>query len=181
MAQQSKILVTIEAFEEFLATHRKGLFELVEGEIVEKSGSELRGYLVANFASMIASYLKANKIGRVMAHVDYRIPDDNINSRLPDVSFRRTDAPIIEKGAIEGMPDLAVEIKSPDDSNKDMRAAADYYIANGCRLVWLVFPEKKMVEVHRPDADFETFLYEETLSGGDVLPDFTMTVAEIFE
>jgi Uma2 family endonuclease len=79
------------------------------------------------------------------------------------------------------MPDLAVEIKSPDDSNKDMRAAADFYIANGCKLVWLVFPDKKMVEVHRPNADYETFLSDETLSGGELLPDFSMTVAEIFE
>jgi Uma2 family endonuclease len=181
MAQQSKIRVTMEAFEEFLANHREGLYELIEGEIVEKSGTELHGYLVANIGAIIGLYLKGKKIGRVLAHVHYHVPNNAHNCRSIDVSFRRTDEPIVEKGAIEGMPDLAVEIKSPDDSNKDMRAAAEFYIANGCKLVWLVFPEKKMVEVHRPDADFETYLSDETLSGGDVLPDFSMSVAEIFE
>lgn len=181
MIQANKTLVTIEAFEEFLAKHREGLYELIEGEIVEKMVTERHGYIAVNISSAIRVYLKTHKIGRVLVETRYRPKDDQHNSRLPDVSFRRTNEPIQEKGALETMPDLAVEIKSPDDSNKDMRAAAEFYLANGCKLVWLVFPDKKMVEVHRPDADFEIFLSDEQLSGGDILPEFTLPLAEIFE
>jgi Uma2 family endonuclease len=76
---------------------------------------------------------------------------------------------------------LAIEIKSPDDSNKQMRATADFYLKNGCKMVWLVFPEKQFVEVHLPDGNYETYTQGDTVSGGEILPNFSISVAEIFE
>ena len=179
--QQSKIRITTEAFEEFLATHREGLYELIEGEIVEKMVTEQHGSIAVNISAAIHAYLKKHKLGRVSVEARHAPVGDKFNDRLPDVSFRQTNAPAVEKGAVQGMPDLAVEIKSPDDSNKQMRATADFYLANGCKMVWLVFPDKKLVEVHQPDGNYETYVDGDTISGGDVLPDFTITVAEIFE
>jgi Uma2 family endonuclease len=179
--EQSKTRITTEAFEEFLATHHEGLYELIEGEIVEKMVTEQHGSIAVNISAAIHAYLKKNKIGRVSVEARHAPVDDKFNDRLPDVSFRQTNAPAVEKGAVQGMPDLAVEIKSPDDSNKQMRATADFYLANGCKMVWLVFPDKKFVEVHQPDGNYETYVEGDTISGGDVLPDFIMPVAEIFE
>lgn len=45
------------------------------------------------------------------------------------------------------MPDLVIEVTSPDNTYKSMRKRADYYLAHGTRLVWLVYPEKCLVEV----------------------------------
>jgi Uma2 family endonuclease len=179
--EQSKTRITTEAFEEFLATHREGLYELIEGEIVEKMVTEEHGNSASKIVIAIGIYLRQNKIGRVLVETRYSPKDDTYNDRLPDVSFRRTDAAMVKRGAIKGMPDLAVEIKSPDDTNKQMRATADFYLANGCKMVWLVFPDKKFVEVHLPDGNYETYVEGDTISGGDVLPDFSITVAEIFE
>jgi Uma2 family endonuclease len=179
--EQSKTRITTEAFEEFLATHREGLYELIEGEIVDKSLTELQGVIAVNIASVIHDYVKKHKIGRVLLEVQYQPHNDTYNYRLPDVSYRNSKDPLLERGAIQGMPDLAVEIKSPDDTNKQMRATADFYLANGCKMVWLVFPDKKLVEVHLPDGNYETYVVGDTVSGGDVLPDFSITVEEIFE
>jgi Uma2 family endonuclease len=179
--EQSKTRITTEAFEEFLATHREGLYELIDGEIVEKMVTEEHGGIALNIGSAIHIYLKKNKIGLASVEARHAPVDDKHNDRLPDVSFRRTEAKRVTKGAIQGMPDLAVEIKSPDDTNKQMRATADFYLANGCKMVWLVFPDKKFVEVHLPDGNYETYVEGDTISGGEVLPDFSITVAEIFE
>jgi Uma2 family endonuclease len=179
--EQSNVRITTETFEEFLATHREGLYELIDGEIVEKMVTEEHGGIALNIGSALHAYLKKNKIGLASVEARYAPVGDKYNDRLPDVSFRRTDAPRVKKGAVQGMPDLAVEIKSPDDSNKQMRATADFYIANGAKMVWLVFPDKKLVEVHRPDGNYETYLEGDTISGGELLPDFSITVAEIFE
>ena len=78
------------------------------------------------------------------------------------------------------MPDVAVEIKSPDDTINEMRDTAAYYLANGSRLVWLVYPNYRLIEVYRPDTDVEILGEEEILTGGDVLPGFELSVREVF-
>jgi len=52
--------------------------------------------------------------------------------------------------------------------------------ANGCKLVWLVYPKKQIVDVITSQAR-EPFTIDETITGGDVLPDFVIPVREIFE
>ena len=78
------------------------------------------------------------------------------------------------------MPDLAVKIKSPTDTITEMRETAAYYVANGSRLVWLVYPNYRLVEVYRPEADVEILGEDDTLTGGDVLPGFALPVRAIF-
>ncbi len=77
------------------------------------------------------------------------------------------------------MPDLAIEVKSPDDSYKGMREKADYYLANGSQMVWLVMTEKQQVEVHRPGG-FEVVAIDGALDGGDVLPGLMIPLREVF-
>ena len=77
------------------------------------------------------------------------------------------------------MPDLAVEIKSPDDTYKGMREKARYYLSKGTVLVWLVFPEKQLVEAYTL-TDEQIFNVNDTLSGGDVLPNFSLAVSQVF-
>lgn len=76
------------------------------------------------------------------------------------------------------MPDLAVEVKSPDDSLRALRDKARYYLANGCRLVWLVLPDKQIIEVYT--ADKQPLTEADTLTGGEVLPGFALPVRQVF-
>ena len=180
MVDQSQIQVTAEQFETFLSEHPDGMYELIHGEIVEKMVTEEHGLIAANIVIEIGNYLKRNRIGRVVVETRYRPAGDALNDRLPDVSFRRTDSDPVRRGPVTGMPDLAVEIKSPDDSNRQMRETAAYYLANGCKMVWVVYPEQRMVEVYQPDADIQILLEKDTVDGGEVLPGFQMPVAEMF-
>ena len=175
-----QIQVTAAQFETFLSEHPDGMYELIHGEIVEKMVTEEHGLIAANITAFIHNFLRENRIGRVVVETRYRPEGDDLNDRLPDVSFRRTDDDPVRRGPVTGMPDLAVEIKSPDDSNRQMRDTAAYYLANGCGMVWVVYPEQRMVEVYQPEADIQILLEKDTVDGGDVLPGFQMPVAEIF-
>lgn len=180
MVGQPQIQVTSEHFEVFLREHPNRLYELIHGEIVEKVVTEERGYIALNIGTEIRNYLKENRIGRTSVETSYRPKDDNLNDRLPDVSFRRTDSELVKRGPVLGMPDLAIEIKSPDDSIKQMRESATYYLANGCQMVWIVYPDKAMIEVYQQDSDIQILFEKDTLSGGHVLPDFEMLVTDVF-
>lgn len=61
-----------------------------------------------------------------------------------------------------------------------MRDTAAYYLANGVRLVWLVYPNYRLVEVYRSGADIEILGEEDMLTGGDVLPGFELPVRKVF-
>ncbi|MGB1287787.1 MAG: Uma2 family endonuclease [Aggregatilineales bacterium] len=107
--------------------------------------------------------------------------NDFQNDRLPDVALTLdTESLIVEEGAITGMPDLAVEIKSPSDSNRALRAKADFYLDNGSTMVWLIYPDQKLVEVYEKNGDILILTENDTISGGVFLPDFTLPVKKLF-
>ena len=51
----------------------------------------------------------------------------------------------------------------------------------GVRLVWVVRPNTRTVDVHHTGQRVLTLSDEDTLGGLDVLPDFTLAVNEIFD
>jgi Uma2 family endonuclease len=175
-------LVTVEEFEAFitLPENAERLFELINGEIVEKMVTQAHGVIIMNIGSEIRFYLKQNPIGRLGPEISHRAPNDAKNERLPDLSFVSglSDA-VVTRGSVMRMPDLAVEVKSHSNTYKELLDKAQYYLANGTRMVWLVYPEKRLVEALTP-ADRQLLDATETLSGGDVLPGFTMAVKDIF-
>ncbi len=176
-------LCTVKEFEEFIARrqNRDRSFELIHGVIVEKTlNTELHGVIVVNIVFYVELYARAQKRGRLGVSVRNRTPNDDYNSRQPDISyFTDTSRPIVTTGAVPQMPDLAVEVKSPDDSYKAMRERADYYLANGAQMVWLILTEKQTIEVHEP-RKITILTVDDTLDGGELLPGFTLTVRTLF-
>jgi Uma2 family endonuclease len=175
-------LYTGNQFEEIIRRpeSRDRTFELIDGAIVEKVPTQQHGLIAARFIIRIGLFLEQGHRGRIAPEVRHQVPGDERNVRQPDISFYLdTTAPVITRGPVPGMPDLAIEIKSPDDTNKSMRERAAYYLAHGSSVVWLVFPEKRLLEVHTPE-DFETLTESDILDGGDLLPGFQVSVRDIF-
>jgi Uma2 family endonuclease len=174
--------MTVQEFEHFLRLpeNRDRLLELIDGGVVEKMPTEEHGYTAGIFVTRLNNFVLPHKLGVVAVEARHRIPTDRRNVRLPDVSFRQGNAPLVKEGAVAQMPDLAIEIQSPDDTVKSMRDKAAYYLANGARLVWLVFLRKRYIEVYRPGEEMEILFGSDILDGGDVLPGFSLPVAEIF-
>lgn len=176
-------LATVDEFELMAAlpANRDRRLELIHGEIVEKAmPTELHGIIVANLIAALWNAIKAVGRGRVGAEIRNRMPGDEHNARQPDVSVYADETrPIIQRGPVPHMPDIAAEVKSPDDSYKLMREKADYYLANGSRIVWLIFPEDRTVEIHEPGI-MRAVSEDDLLDGGEVLPGFALPVRELF-
>jgi Uma2 family endonuclease len=177
-----KLLYTVEEFDLLADSpeNRDRLLELINGEIVEKVPTEQHGICVGNIHGHLWNFVRVKRNGRVVMEVRYRVPEDRRNSLIPDVAYTSGNEPPVEKGSVPRMPDLAVEVKTPDDSLKDMRAKARYYLAHGTKLVWLVDPQKRFVEIYSPEKE-DVLFEDDTLDGGEVLPEFQMLVRDIFE
>ena len=82
---------------------------------------------------------------------------------------------------VEGVPILAVEILSPNDTVEEINDKIDAYIAAGVKQVWIVDPHFRTVYVHRPGQKTEFYTDDEDLTAEPDLPGFRVRVASLFE
>jgi Uma2 family endonuclease len=77
-------------------------------------------------------------------------------------------------------PELVVEVISPDDRWMDIHDKLQEYFGSGVQVVWVVDPKHQLVYVYRSLTDITILKPEDTLTGGEALPEFCMAVTEIF-
>ena len=156
-------------------------FELINGEIVEKVLTEEHSLIAGNLYFALRLFVEPKGLGRVLFEVRHQVPGDEHNARLPDVEFTRADRlqPVVTQGAVQQLPDLVVEIQSPEQKPLELREKAIYYLRNGVQLVWIVFPRRREIEVWTQD-NVVTLGAEHVLDGGTVLPGFSVPVRDLF-
>jgi Uma2 family endonuclease len=94
-----------------------------------------------------------------------------------EVVVRQTD----ETTLIDGVPTLAVEVLSPNDTIEEIHEKIAIYRLAAVPLIWVFDPYDQTVTVHRPDAKPELFNTHQELSGEPHLPGFRVPVARLFE
>jgi Uma2 family endonuclease len=175
-------LYTADEFEALLQSpeFRDRRLELINGEIVEKVVTIEHGAIILMIGYYLIAYLRSNPIGRAGTEIHHRVAGDPQNLRLPDISVIVNEPEMRPDQIAPRLPDLAVEVKSPANTLSELREKAHYYLTHGTRIVWLVLPAKRLVIVLTPTGE-DILDATDTLSGGDVLPGFTLPVAEIFQ
>jgi Uma2 family endonuclease len=160
-------------------------FELLNGAIYEAPTPEpAHNYVTGQFYGPMWSFNSVHKLGFVFGdNTSYTLTSGD--ELIPDVSFvakERAGFPLPKKFFIA--PDLAIEVKSPSNTERELLDKAESYLKSGTRLVWLAYPESKVVWACRLAEDGDLKLHKvemgATLDGEDVLPGFTLAVNEIF-
>ena len=161
-------------------------YELVRGELktMTPAGFE-HGDIAAELGTRLRAYVRAKRLGAVpAAETGYRLQSNPDTVRAPDVSFvakARVDKVGKMKGYFPGAPDLAVEVVSPDDTASEVKTKVSEYFEAGAKLVWIIYPDTREVVVFRSARESTVLSSQDTLDGGEVIPGFSCTVAELFE
>jgi Uma2 family endonuclease len=160
--------------------------ELIEGEISEMTpaGGE-HGVVAGRGLLRVGVHVENHQLGYVTAaETGYILfTDENGKDTVlaPDVGFvskeRAPDG--LPEGFIPFAPDLAVEVVSPSETYTRVARKVALYLRYGTRMVWVIDPASKTVVVHTSEGA-HTFGENDTLTGGDVLPGFTLPVRDIF-
>jgi Uma2 family endonuclease len=130
----------------------------------------------------LAPFVREHGLGEILAagtgFVIGRNPD---TVRSPDVSFISRDHWPTETPDFffEGAPDLAVEVVSPNDRYGEVLAKVQDWLNAGCPMVWVTDLATRSVTVYWGRAG-EILHVGDELTGGDLLPGFRLSVAEIF-
>lgn len=81
---------------------------------------------------------------------------------------------------VPACPDFVAEIMSPSDVLSQMQDKLREWIANGCKLGWLVDPKSMRAYIYRQHAEVEVVdTFSKTLSGEDILPHFEFPLAKL--
>ena len=177
---------TLLTADDLLALPEDGVqYELVEGELISMSPSGSPAAIIAlNVGAEVRAFVKPRKLG-VCGGADwgFRLSSDPDTVRSPDCSFVRADrisAAGIAPGFFPGAPDLALEVLSPSNRMRAILEKVEDYLAAGTRLVWVLDPDKRVAHIFRPDRAPVRVGEHGSLSGEDVLPDFTLALSEVW-
>jgi Uma2 family endonuclease len=162
-------------------------YELVEGTLVRMAGSGKRATRIGlRLGARLLDYVEGHGLGVVTgADGVYKFPGA-ATGLVPDAGFytRERDALIPaedEDRPIPFAPDLAVEVASPSQGSDAMAAKTRTYLAGGTRLVWVVWPARRQIDVwHAGDVAPTTLSGDATLDGEAVVPGFRLRVADLF-
>ena len=159
--------------------------ELIRGELCEtKPAGHEHGKVVVRLVGELRAFAEPRRLGTLVASDSgiwlERDPD---TVREPDIAFTSVqrlplDAQIT--GYAEAIPDLVVEIGPPEGSHRPVHDKARMWLSHGVRLVWVVHPRTRTVDVHRPDRAVSTLGRGDTLDGMDVLPGFSCALSVVF-
>jgi Uma2 family endonuclease len=159
------------------------LFELIDGTLVEKTMGWKESELAIIIATLLRNFVATNRLGKVFGS-DGMIRLEPEQIRIPDVAFvskQRFAGRTLTAGAFWELGcDLAVEVISPSNTRREMERKLNDYFGVGVQLVWLVYPKTREVVVYSSPTSFLTLRGEDALDGGEVLPGFSVTVAQIF-
>jgi Uma2 family endonuclease len=170
---------------EFASIPREGLWELIDGELVEVTpAADESSSIGATILILLGSFVRSHRLGRLYgADGGFALFPDRDTVLAPDVAFVRAErAPHGEarKHFPRLAPDLVVEVLSPSDRASEVVAKLNLYQEAGVPLIWLVDPEKQTITVITAEHSTTVLHADDTLDGGDVLQGFSVPVAEIF-
>lgn len=170
---------------EFEATCGDERVELIDGVVVPMPpASDWPTSVTATITILLGMHVRPRQLGRIYsAEAGFVLFPNRETVRVPDVAFVRAER--MPEGAARWhfprlAPDLAVEVLSPTDRDRDVRAKVAMYLEAGVPLVWLVDPDAQTVMVLAVGQELVTLTVADTLDGGSVLPEFRIEVAEIF-
>jgi Uma2 family endonuclease len=159
-------------------------YELVKGELVEMTPpGGTHGNVAVRLSTRLQNFIEENNLGEIMVESGYLLTTNPDTVRGPDISFlsaSKISPEGLPDGYIHDAPDLAVEIVSPSDTASIIQEKVQDYLTYGTGLVWVIYPQQKIVVAHHPDGTAKTIHKTDTLTGEDVLPDFSCRVADLF-
>src|SRR5436309_10369305 len=112
-------------------------YELVDGQLVERTMSLWSSYVAGKIHRKLGDHVEGAKAGWVLPEgAGYRcFPDEPGKVRRPDVSFIRKERMPLAQASTEGFitvaPDLAVEVVSPNDIAYELQGRVYAFLEAG--------------------------------------------------
>ena len=177
-------LATMTADELLAMPHNGYRFELIEGALHQMAPARSQhGRIAAKIGIRLGVFVESNDLGETYAaETGFVIATAPDTVRAPDASFvskARADI-MCGEGFFPGAPDLAIEVVSPNDRPIEVADKALDWLRAGTRMVIVIDPSNRTATIYRGLNDIQTLTEGDTIDGGDVVPGWTLPLADVF-
>lgn len=156
--------------------------EWVDGKVIFMSPVSLKHVQIASFlVRFMGAYVEHHDLGQVLGP-EYQMRIEKIKRRrVPDVLFvSKARFDMLKANHIEGVPDLVVEIASPDSVARDWREKYWEYEVAGVPEYWVIDPMAQRMEAYTLGEDGkysrlpeqDGTIYSQAVSGFCLKPDW---------
>lgn len=123
--------------------------ELVDGEVaVSPSPQPKHSFVDRRLTLILGQHIRDNDLGELYGDVDTIFGEHDV--RRPDlIYFAKDRLHLIGDMAMEGPPDLCVEIISPSSTNIDRKQKFKQYEKGKVAHYWIVDPGERTIEGYR--------------------------------
>ena len=159
--------------------------ELIRGELHETMSTGINhGRTVIKASVQLGNFIMPRQLGTLVgSDTGIWLERDPDTVREPDIAYISAEKMPLDAdipGYSEVVPDLVVEVRSPNNSLRETREKALMWLNFGVHLVWVAHPENRTVDVYDAEGSILTLTEDDNLDGGDVLPGFSCPVRDIF-
>lgn len=180
------ILSEAPAMRDARSADEEPLFEIVDGQHLELAPmSAYATWIASRLDHRLGPFVEEHGLGTVVAEMLFVLDARRDLRRRPDVAFVSAkrwplNRSLPEAGDWQVVPDVAIEVVSPSDEFSDVVAKVREYFQYDVRRVWVILPEERQVYVYDSPTQVHILGSGDTLSGGDILPGFTLPLTELF-
>jgi Uma2 family endonuclease len=163
------------------------LYEVVNGQKVELPPMSIyAAWIASRLQSRIGPFAETHGLGTVVTEGLFILDPVKDLRRRPDVAFVSAanwplDRPLPETGDWEMVPDLAVEVVSPNDAFQDVLAKMREYFRQGVKQVWIVLPVDREIYVYDSPRNLRILTAADELDGGALIPGLRLPVGSLFQ
>ena len=181
--EKSKRLITLETFHQLYDNRADDYkYEWCNG-IVEKTPRTMNRsqlFIVQNLSRLFLQTVAFKNRGELEREVKMFLPKAN-RSRVADLAYL-TAAQVRETDDIRpGISEFVIEIISKNDKAEDVQEKRDEYFADGVKVVWQIYPKRKLVEVYTSPNDVMICRGATICSAAPVLLDFSIASQDLFK
>ena len=177
---------TLEPVEVTARLTEEALYEVVNGQRVELPPMSIyASWITARLDHRLGPFAETHALGTVVAEALFILDAERDLRRRPDLAFVSSqrwplDRELPESGDWTVVPDLAVEVVSPNDLLQDILAKMREYFRLGVSQMWIVLPTERQVYVYTSPNDVRILSSSEELDGGTLLPGLRLPLASLF-
>jgi Uma2 family endonuclease len=172
--------------DELLRMPDNNTLELVDGQIVEKHVSLESSDIGGNFYFIFRLFLQSHPVAKAFpSDLGYQcFPDAPLKIRKADTTVvlldRLKKLPNPNPGYMPIVPDLAVEVISPNDLVYKVDEKVQEYLDAAFPLIWVADPKAKTVTVYSGGDRPVVYRADDELTAENVLPGFRCKVGDFF-
>jgi Uma2 family endonuclease len=162
-----------------------GRCELIYGELVMMSPAGFsHGEIAMRLGMFLAQFVEAHDLGVVLAaETGFLIEKNPDLVRAPDASFVRKDrVPTTHwRKFFPGVPDLAVEVISPEDTKREIAEKVNMWLAHGTVSCWVADPTTMTIVIHRTGREPLQLELRDEIADEPALTGFVLPISKIFK